>query len=298
MARKKVDLKINPLFTGPSLQERESSLGKMRLVPLSQIEVDPEQPRRVFEPEALNELAASIKEFGVICPILIRSNPGSKSYILVAGERRFRASKIAGLEGIPAVIEETGEKAQIRAKQLVENLQREALSPMERAIAIGQLRDKESWSIREIATRLGISKGLVQRSIEILSLPDDLQAALSNGASESKVLTLRKVEDKTIRREFISLIEQYTREQLETAIKQLENGEVSELYHGGTDKSKKTTTAKKLSPSDKRLVSDIQRELGCKVDLLRKSSNKEQGKLVLEFYSKDDLQGLFQKLVK
>jgi len=314
VVRKKVDLRVNPLFSGPSLQERETPtetpLGLMQLIPLEQIEFDPGQPRKVFDEALLEELSASIKEFGVICPILVRAktkkaHPAvsaqkgpSNGFILVAGERRLRASKMAGIKLIPAVIEDSGERAVIRAKQLVENLQREALSPMDRAIALGQLRDKEGWSIREIASKLGISKGLVQRSFEILSLPDDLQAALITGASESKILSLKKVEDRQVRREFIGVIEEYTREQLETAIKQLEfEGEV-ELYHGGTESKSKAKSSQKLSPQDKRIANELQRELGTKVQLLRKSSNKEQGKLVLDFYSKEDLDGLFKKLVK
>ena len=307
MARKKVDLRVNPLFAGPSLKERgglyenAEGLGSMRSIALKDIQIDPEQPRKVFDEAALKELSASIREFGVICPILVRSAPARSSkasFILVAGERRFRASKLAGLKEIPAVIEETGEKATIRAKQLVENLQREALSPMERAVAIGQLQDKEGWSIREIASKLGISKGLTQRSLEILSLPDDLQAALVAGASESKVLVLKKIEDKQIRREFLSVIEQYTREQLERAIKRLETDGEAELYHGGTDSKKKTSVKKKLSPQDKRLVNELQRSLGTKVQIVRKGSKKDQGKLLLDFYSKEDLDGFYKKLVK
>jgi len=313
VARKNVDLsRLNPLFRGPTLEQRETALGTMQMVPVGQIIPDPAQPRKEFDESSLKELTQSVLSYGVICPILVRpveqggvGQDGSKSgsegsqaeearYLIIAGERRHRAAKAAGLDAIPAVIDLGEDETAIRAKQLVENIQRESLNPMERAIAISQLRDRESWSIRELASQLGVSKALVQRSLEILALPEDLQLALGNGASESKILVLKKVEDKKTRAQFLKLVDQYTREQLEEAIEQLEGGDASKPYRGGT-KAKTSKSSGRLSSNDTALVEELQKKLGIKVSLVRRASG--QGRLHLDFYSEDDLKTLSAKLL-
>ena len=173
MAKKQVKFDINPLLSGPSLAERAISGSPYRELPIDDIDVDIDQPRRVFDKESLDELAASISEYGVINPITVKVMPGG-TYRLISGERRLRAAKQAGLTTISALVDASDLDDPNRlGKQLVENLQRENLSPMERALAIGQLKETYGWSIREIAKRLGISKGLVQRSLEALALPED-----------------------------------------------------------------------------------------------------------------------------
>lgn len=297
MAKKNLKFEINPLLGGPSMEARTKSGSPYRLLPISEIDVDPEQPRRIFNDEALAELAASIKEHGVISPILVRVTAGG-SYRVVAGERRFRACKLLGLDSIPAVID-SDEQAQSSplAKQLVENLQRADLTPMERALAIGQLRDKFSWSIREIARRLGTSKGLVQRSLEILELPEDLQKALINGASETKVLLLKQIENRETRQELLSQLESMSRAELSAYINGTDGDSVSSgLYHGGTTGQKSKRKNKELTAPDRRIVENIQRTLGTKVDLARSVKKPEQGKLILEFYSNEDLGEIYRRL--
>ncbi len=292
MARKSVSLSNNPLFGGPSLQDRDMGGSPYRELAISDIDVDPDQPRRLFNDDALAELATSIKEHGVLCPILVKVAEGG-TFRLVAGERRFRAAKIVGLERIPAIIDSGTDDNKILAKQLVENLQREDLSPMERAIAIGQLKDQYSWSIREIATRLGVSKSFVQRSIEILGLPEDLQSALISGASESKILLLAKVSNKEAREALLSQIGELTRSQIEELIKEIDSGSsVSEVSHGGTVSQQPV----KASTEDKRIMETIQRAIGTKVKLTRSKSNFEKGKLILDFYSSEDLNEIYKRL--
>lgn len=291
MARKKtLALEKNPLISGPTLAERSIAGSPYRDLRLSDIDVDPNQPRRNFEESALQDLAASILEYGVLNPILVTPLDGG-TYRLVAGERRYRASKIAGLDTVPAVIDR-GEGVGL-AKQLVENIQREDLSPLERAQAIGELREAEQWSIREIASRLGVSKGLVQRSLEILALPDDLQAALAAGASESKILLLGQVEDPELRKELLARVDDYTRAQLEKAIKQLTEGG-AELYHGGTASKEESSEPNR---EDKRVTEELQKALGTRVVISRKANKPQQGKLLIEFYSEDDLDSMYRKLI-
>jgi len=297
VARKTVKFNVNPLLGGPSLHERAGTGSPYRELALSSIAVDPAQPRKVFNEEGLNELASSIKEHGLINPIRVKALKNG-TYQVIAGERRFRAAKLAQLETIAAVVESQDATAgEVLAKQLVENLQRQDLSPMERAIAVGQLRDEFQWSIREISTRLGISKGAVQRSLEVLALPDDLQAALVAGASESKVLLLGQIKDKTLRKEFLNQIEYLSRAQLEEELKLLkrqlkERESNAETYHGGTS----VKEARPASIEDTRIVEEIQKTLGTRVMLSRKDGKDGQGKLSIEFYSSSDLYEIYRRL--
>ena len=289
MARKSLKFETNPLFGGPSLNERSLIGSPFRELSLAEIDVDPDQPRRVFDPQSLAQLAASIQKYGLLTPILVRPLAGG-TYKVVAGERRFRAAKLAGLETIAAVVEaEEGGQGDTLAKQLVENLQREELSPMERALAVGQLKERYNWSIREIAANIGISKSLVQRSLEILELPEDLQSALVAGASESKVLLLAKVKDAKKRVQLLSQLERLSRVEIEKLVKG-EQAATDKLYHGGTAKPKARST------QDERVINKIQKALGTRVDIQRKASDLKKGKLIVEFYSDDDLKALYSKL--
>ncbi len=299
MARKNLKFEINPLLAGPSLEARTKAGSPYRVISLSEVDVDPDQPRRSFDTEALAELAASIKEYGVLNPILVRVTAGG-TYRVIAGERRLRACRLLGLDTIPAIIDvEDNEEKNTLAKQLVENIQRQDLSPFERATAVGQLRDRYSWSVREIARKLGTSKSLVQRSFDLLDLPDDLQAALLSGAAETKILLLAKIEDRALRKDLLEKLEDYSRNALEVKIKELlgEDDSAGVSHSGTVAKTRISPNNKKLSPEDKRLVDEIQRALGTKIQLQRNSSKKGQGKLILEFYSPADLGEMHKRLV-
>ena len=295
MSRKQVKFNVNPLLSGPSLESRARAGSPFRLIPLSEIDIDPDQPRRVFDDEALTSLSESIKEHGVLSPVLVRVAEGGV-YRLVSGERRFRATKMAGLNAIPAVIDEDSSEETTLAKQLVENIQREDLTPMERALAIGQLRERFELSVRDIARVLGISKSAVQRSLDILALPDDLQAALISGASESKILVLNQLSDREMRKELVSQLEHYTRTQLEDRVNELEAGEGTKVSHRGTAGRSKAPV--ELSIEDQRVLSEIQKALGTKVSIARAPKNRKRGKLTLEFYSDEDFGEIFRRLTK
>ena len=128
MARKSLNLETNPLFNGPSLDDRNKTGNPFRYLPIRDIDVDPEQPRRVFEDDALNELAESIKQYGVLTPISVKAVVGG-TYRIISGERRYRASKAAGIDMIPAIITYEEEEAEdILSKQLIENLQARKLN--------------------------------------------------------------------------------------------------------------------------------------------------------------------------
>jgi len=287
MSKRSFSFANNPLMAGPALEERSRGGIPYREIPVSAIEADPNQPRRSFDEEKLQELAESIKLYGVLSPILVRAGALPGRYTIISGERRYRASQLAGLAAIPAMVSQgEGEDSRTLAIQLVENLQRDDLSPLERAQAIGALRDGHSLSIREIAEKLSISKSAVQRSLEILSLPDDLLNALREGASESKVLLVAKIEDPAVRASYLKDIDVLTRAQIGQSVEAKRAAPTSE-----------NTDSKVVTAEDQRIAEEIQRALGMKVRMARSGPQAEGGRLTIDFYGEGDLQILFRKLV-
>ncbi len=284
MAKRKLLLANNPLLSGPSLDERAKGTIPYRELSLDSIERDPNQPRVNFDEEKLQELAQSIRTYGVLNPILVKQSKSSGRYKLIAGERRYRASQLVGLTSIPAIIDQEIDSGtdRILAMQLVENLQRSDLTPLERAHAIGALKEAHKLTVREIGEKLGISKSMVQRSLDILDLPDDLLNALREGASESKILLLAQIEDEEMRGSYLKDLDTLTRNQLK---RDLDSKEAND-----DDKAK-------LSPEDQRIVDEIQRSLGLRVKMIKPDADAEKGRLSVEFYSGEDLQLLFRRLV-
>jgi ParB family transcriptional regulator, chromosome partitioning protein len=147
-------------------------------VPIDQIEVNPHQPRKVFDFTALDELAASIKSSGVIQPIIVRRIGGA--YQLIAGERRWRAARQAGLERIPAIVREATDAQSIELA-LVENLLREDLNPIEAAQAYQKLLAEFAWTQEELAQRIGKDRTSIANCLRLLKLPEEIQADLRSG---------------------------------------------------------------------------------------------------------------------
>ena len=288
MSKRSFSFANNPLLGGPALEERSKGGIPYREVTISSIERDPNQPRQVFDQEKLQELAESIKLYGVLSPILVKPGRLPGRFTLISGERRFRASQIAGLGTVPAIVSTSEEEqGKTLAIQLVENLQRADLTPLERAHAIGALRDGHNLSIREIGEKLSISKSAVQRSLEILELPDDLLNALREGVAESKVLLLSKIEDEATRASYLKEIDSLTRSQLESSINPKKP--TPPVVKG-------ENTDKVISAEDSRISDEIQRALGMKVKLQRPVGS-DGGRLTIDFYGEGDLQVLFRKLV-
>jgi ParB family transcriptional regulator, chromosome partitioning protein len=160
----------------PAAEEHD---GRLRELDVEVVDVNPRQPRDVFDEERLDELAASIRQVGVLQPILVRQGVGGR-YELVAGERRLRAAKRAGLERIPAVIRETADGELLR-EALIENIHRTDLNPLEEAAAYRQLLDDFDATHDELAERLGKSRSSVSNTLRLLSLPPGVQRRLAAG---------------------------------------------------------------------------------------------------------------------
>ncbi|MDP8959047.1 MAG: ParB/RepB/Spo0J family partition protein [Actinomycetota bacterium] len=150
----------------------------LRLIPLEHIVPNPHQPRTRFEEEGLASLAASIREVGLLQPVVVRPEDGK--FVLVAGERRWRAAGMAGLHEIPALVRE-GEESGFLTHALVENLQREDLSPLEEAAAFQQLLEDFGWTHEEVGRRVGKSRTAVTNALRLLQLPAAIQGMLERG---------------------------------------------------------------------------------------------------------------------
>ena len=281
MAFKKINLANNPLFVGPTLKERQEISVPYKDILVDLIKFDETQPRKEFNEEKLKELSESIKIYGILQPLTVRES--KDGFILVAGERRLRAAKLAGLQKVPVVVNNSTDDEKILEIQLVENLQRVDLNSYEKAIAIAALRDSYNLSVRDIAAKLSISKSAVQRSLDILNLPDDLIEALKKGYSESKIFLLADIPTKEQRAVYLNELNLISRDSLKTAVK-------------SSKMPKKEKISKAFRAEDQRVESDIQRALGVKVKVNR-TPNSNSGKLILEFYTDDDFQVIYRKLM-
>ncbi len=170
----------------------------VRELPLEKVVPNPSQPRMTWHEETLQELAASIKEHGVLQPILVR--PSGDHYEIIAGERRWRSSKIAGKETIPAIVERFDDATALEIA-LIENLQREDLSPLDEAVIYKKMTDELGYSIRQLAGKLGKDKGYVENRLRLASAPDDVREMVAKRYDTlSAAYELMKLDDKRRRR--------------------------------------------------------------------------------------------------
>ena len=171
----------------------------VRVIPVDRIESNPRQPRMVFDVEALHELAASIREHGVLQPILVRPL-GENRYQLIAGERRWRASSEAGLATVPALVEDIDDDTALEIS-IIENLQREDLSPLEEATMFDRMIHEHGYSIRRLAEKLGKDKGYLENRLRLANAPEEIRELVSlRKDTVSHAYELLKVDDPKKRR--------------------------------------------------------------------------------------------------
>jgi ParB/RepB/Spo0J family partition protein len=184
---------LSPALVSLLSAEGTKSLG-VRHVPIDRIEPNPENPRLLFEESALDELAASIREHGVLQPILVRPR-GHEQYQLVAGERRWRAARLAGLDTIAALVEDLDDDAALEIA-VIENLQREDLSPLEEAAMYEKMVRDHGYSIRKLAQKLGKDKGYLENRLRLADAPEEIRALVSvRKDTLSHAYELMKVQD-------------------------------------------------------------------------------------------------------
>jgi ParB family transcriptional regulator, chromosome partitioning protein len=253
-------------------------------IPLARIEPNPRQPRQRFDANELEALAASIGEHGVLQPILVTET--LDGYQLIAGERRFRAARLAGLERIPAVIRQLADRAQLEVA-LVENLQRADLGPMEEAAAYRSLVTDFDLTHEEIARRVGRAKSTITNTLRLLDLDPAVQGALVDGTlSEGHARALAGLPIEQQGRVGRTVVEQ------ELSVRQTE-----ELVRRLREPRESRATAEpshRLDPDLERVEDDLRRVLGTKVTLAR---SRKGGRIVIEFYSDEELGQLYDRLI-
>jgi len=254
-------------------------------VSLDLIEVNPNQPRKDFDETALSELAASIKLHNIIQPLTV-SFIGSGKYRLIAGERRFRASKIAGLKDVPVYVREANAD-QLLELALLENLQRENLNAIEIALSYKRLMDDLDYTQEKVAERMGKERSTVTNYIRLLKLPPDIQVAVRNGIismGHARALINVDVVDKQL-----FIFSEIKNKQL--SVRQTEDL-VRRIYTG--DNAVKASVKPLLSPAFKKIEDNLASTFSTKVKLLH--SNKGNGSITFDYYSLEELNGLLEKL--
>lgn len=251
-------------------------------IPVNHIRPNPHQPRSDFKEEALEQLASSIKKHGLIQPITVRYL-GQKRFELISGERRLRASKLAGIAEIPAYIREVNDDDMI-AFALIENIQREELNPLEISLGYQRLIDECSYTQSEVAERVGKNRTTVTNMLRLLQLPDFIQASLRDERiSTGHARTLINVDSKDDQKKILSEIEK----------KSLSVRQTEDLVKSYKEKSeqKKKLPEKKENPFLKELTKQLRNKLSTKVNIKKK---KKGGEIRIEYYSNDDLERLMQ----
>ncbi len=264
------------------MQEEATSAG-VQEVPIEQIAPNPWQPRRSMREEALQELAASIREHGLIQPLIVTQTPNG--YQLVTGERRWRAAQMAGLRTVPVIVKEVSERDKLELA-LVENLQRADLNPLEEAMAYQQLSEEFGLTQAQIAQRVGKSRAAVANAMRLLRLPDGVKRALVEGEiSEGHARALLPLEEEALQMEVVQRIR---REGLN--VRQVES-----LVRRLLATPPEARRAEVRRPAEfVALENDFREALGTKVRLIREGKG---GRLIIYFYSDEELQALYDTIV-
>jgi len=265
-----------------TVNDFEESKNSIFEVKINDVEPNSEQPRKVFDQERLEALAESIKEHGVVQPIIVKKE-GSR-YVIVAGERRWRAAKIAGLKTIPVVVKDLSSR-EVMEIALIENLQREDLNPIEEAEAYQKLMEEYNLTQEEVAKVVGKSRAAIANSVRLLGLTKEIKEMLSDGRLTSgHARTLVTIADAEKQNELARQIVE----------KNLNVREAEKLAASESTKKKVNKEPNKKSAE----ISDLEEKLkmiyGTKVNLV-KGQNK--GKIIFEYYSKDEFDRIIDILI-
>ncbi len=275
--------------TNDEMDVKTSGASSINEINIEEIEANPDQPRRNFDEEALNELADSIKQIGVVQPITLRKQEEGK-YQIIAGERRFRASQIAGLKSIPAYIREVNEN-ELMEMALIENIQREDLNAIEEALAYQNLMDKCDYTQDQLSERVGKKRATVANYLRLLRLPAEIQMAVKDKKIEmGHARALMGIEDAASQIKVYNQIisEGLSVRKVEEIAKEIREG-------NGTGKSKQKKTGKSSSSVDysemKNKLSDL---FGTTINMT--CNDKGKGKITIEFKDDDEMMKIFTLL--
>jgi ParB family transcriptional regulator, chromosome partitioning protein len=275
------DLKNTAGSLRPDVVEQTTTSSR---IPLDQIEVNPKQPRKDFDEVALSELAASLKLHDIIQPLTVSKLPNGK-YRLIAGERRFRAAKIAGLKDVPVYVRQAND-VQLLELSLLENLQRENLNAIEIALSYKRLMDELDYTQEQVAERMGKDRSTVTNYIRLLKLPPDIQVAVRNGnisMGHARALINVDLVDKQL-----YIFNEIKKRSL--SVRQTEDL-VRQIY---TPHTVKVAVKPALTPEFKKIEDNLASSFGTKVKLVH--NKKGYGSVLFEYYSLEELNALLEKL--
>jgi ParB family transcriptional regulator, chromosome partitioning protein len=265
---------------------REAEEGEVRRLPVEQIAPNPNQPRREFDATALMELTQSIERDGIIQPIIVRKT-APREYQIIAGERRWRAAKAAGLKEVPVIVRAADDQ-QVLELAIVENIQREDLNPIELAVAFHRMATELGLSHDQIGQKTGKERTTITNAVRLLQLPPELQSLVAaKQLSAGHARALLKFGDEELQREIarrciaegwsVRQIEQFTRPK------------------AGDGKARPKAEETPLDPNVKFAVTEMERVLGTKVRIVEGASGK--GRIEIEYYSADDLSRIYELVV-
>lgn len=268
--------------TYPETELRSSTLD----VDINAITPNPYQPRTGVDPAKLQQLADSIKVHGIIQPLVVRRSEERDRYVLIAGERRWRAARQAGLTVVPVVVKEAAPQAMLELA-LVENVVRADLSPLEEAVAYRQLIDEFGLTQARVAERVGRSRVSVTNTLRLLAAPEAIQHALSDGriteGHARALLGLPTAADQVAMLDFV-VEKGWTVRQTEEAVRKWVSG------------AREMRAEREADPHMSALEERFQRALGTRVAVRRQGASSA-GTVIIHYYSDDQLQGLYQRLV-
>jgi len=246
-------------------------------IEVSRIQPNPSQPRESFDEEELEDLAESIKEAGVLQPVLVRRS--GDDFELIAGERRWRAARRAGLERIPALIQQVGQERSLELA-LIENIQRQQLNPIEEARAFSTLMTRFGLTQEEVAVKVGRKRPSVANSLRLLKLPAEVQSLVREGritAGHAKALLSLSGEKEIL-----------------AAARKMSSGEVTVRKAEQLTRARKPAESPHQDPNVRDAEIRLQRALGTKVRI--RTRDGEKGRVEIEFYSGEELQRIFELL--
>ncbi len=248
----------------------------MQEIDIDQVKARTDQPRSIFREESLNELAGSIKEHGLLQPILVK--PDHDGYEIIAGERRWRAARIAGLKSLPAIVKEISEE-QAAEISLIENLQRDDLTVVEEAKAYKKMMDRHNYTQESLSARIGKSRSHIANTVRILGLPEEVLKLLEQRkltAGHARALLTISSEKDQIKMANAIVEDKISVRQTESSVKRKIEGQKAGMARPGS----KTTEIRELEEK-------LQMYLGTRAEV---SNGKSGGKIIIEYYSLDDLE--------
>ncbi len=281
---------LDALIPGASASmDRSGDQGLREFIrcPINRVKPDPNQPRRNFDKEALNDLVISIREQGIIQPLIVRRV--GDNYELIAGERRWRAAQLAGLKEVPLVIKDVTE-GQAFEMALVENIQREDLNPIEEAEAINRLLTEHNYTQAELSERIGRNRSTISNSLRLLGLPLEVkQMVLNREMTEGHARAILQAGKEN---DMVSLAKMVVAKQLSVRATE---GQARSLAKGKDLAKKAARTVNEKSPQVKNLIERLQAALGARVDIVDRAG---KGKLEITYTSYEELDGILDRILR